>query len=205
MTTQLAIFLFVTLRLFCCNPDPCSQKQAEQAPHIEDHGYIVANLPENHAVAIIGSEMISQFVIRTDLTQGELEQAKQTPLFRLVEQDGRQQHRIISNEEVKRLNGTCLYLRSTASVLNDPNGESQPLIQIHNGIYFIVETKGMVAKILLPVKGGYSAYYVPKHHFTSDTQYAQDFDRTAGCLDTMTPEKCHSCWPYEHHRPIYLP
>lgn len=203
---QLALLIYAAFRLLCgSGNEPCNAEPIKTAHVVEDHSYVTAKFPDDPAFAIVGSEMLSQYVIRADLTkEQESRLAMESPLYQQLAKVSEQQL-IISKKELKKLQGSCRYLRSSTQLYYDRFGESKPLIVVHNGVYFVVETRGLWAKILLPVKGGYVAYYMPESHLTDKIEEAQDFKHTAGCMDTMTPEKCASCWPHEHHRPILLP
>lgn len=202
---QLALLIYAVFRLLCGGGnEPCNTEPVKAVHVVEDHSYVTAKFPDDPAFAIVGSEMLTQYVVHADLTEEEVKLAMENPLYQQLAK-APEQTPIISQKELKKLQGSCRYLRSSTELYYDRFGESKPLIVVHNGVYFVVEIRGLWAKILLPVKGGYAAYYMPASHLTDKIEEAQDFKHTAGCMDTMTPEKCPSCWPHEHHRPILLP
>lgn len=201
-TMQLALLIYMAFRLLCGDgnqPEPTNTAHA-----IGEHRYMILEDSDDPVFATIGSEMLTQHVIRTGLTQEQLKLAAELPLYQQLAKVPVDPH-IISKKEISKLRGNCRYLRASTELYYDRFKESKPLITIHNGVYFVMETRGQWAKILLPVKGGYVAYYMPESHLTDKIEEAQDFEHTMGCMDTMTPEKCSSCWPHEHHRPILLP
>lgn len=200
---ELALWIYVICRLLCGggNNEPCN---VEPVKTVEEHAYVETRFSDEPGFSILGSEMLSQYVIHTDLTAEEKNKLeKESTLYQQIEKTPVRTS-VISRKILKKMNGSCRYLRTSAQLYNDRFNESRPLIVIHNGVYFVIETKGQWAKILLPVKGGYVAYYMPASHLTEKIEEAQDYKHTAGCMDTMTPEKCASCWPHEHHRPILV-
>lgn len=200
---ELAILIIVVLRLLCGDGnEPCNEPIKTV---LEEHAYVETQFSDEPGFSIVGSEMLSQYVIRTDLTfQEKSELEKESALYQQIEKTPVRTP-VITRKMLKKMDGRCRYLRTSAQLYNDRFGESRPLIVIHNGVYFVIETKGQWAKILLPVVGGYVAYYMQESKLTDKVEEAQDFEHTSGCMDTMTPEKCASCWPHEHHRPILIP
>lgn len=94
---QLALLIYAAFRLLCgSGNEPCNAEPIKTAHVVEDHSYVTAKFPDDPAFAIVGSEMLSQYVIRADLTkEQESRLAMESPLY--------QQLAKVSEQRLRRL------------------------------------------------------------------------------------------------------